>query len=153
MNSVPAREPLCSVHRTLQVVGERWSMLIIREAFWGSTRFSQYRDTLGVSTDVLTDRLNTLVEHDVLAKQPYRADGSRERFSYHLTDSGRELALVLGSMMQWGDRNRPTECGPVAVLVERGTGEPVRAAFVNSVGEVVPTDEIQVLSTPAHPYR
>lgn len=128
-------------------------MLIIREAFWGSTRFSQYRDTLGISTDVLTDRLHTLVEHEVLEKRPYRADGSRERFSYHLTDSGRELALVLGSMMQWGDRYRATKRGPVAVLVERGTGEPVRAAFVNSVGAVVPTDEIQVLPTPAHPYR
>jgi DNA-binding HxlR family transcriptional regulator len=148
-----SQEPRCSVHRTLQVVGERWSMLIIREAFWGSTRFSEYRDTLGVSTDVLTDRLNTLVEHNVLTKQPYRANGSRERFSYQLTESGLELALVLGSMMQWGDRHRPTEHGPAAVLVTRDTGEPVRVAFVNSAGAVVPTDEIQVLATPAHPYR
>lgn len=128
-------------------------MLIVREAFWGSTRFSEFRDTLGVSTDVLTDRLTTLVEHGVLMKQPYRAQGSRERFSYQLTESGQELSLVLASMMQWGDRYRPTRRGPAAVLVTRDTGEPVRVAFVNSVGEIVPTDEISVLATRAHPYR
>jgi DNA-binding HxlR family transcriptional regulator len=145
-------DPACSVHRTLQVVGERWSMLIVREAFWGSTRFSEFRDTLGVSSDVLTDRLGTLVEHGVLSKQPYQQEGSRERFSYHLTESGRELLPVLGAMMQWGDKHRPTGRGPAAVLVQ-GSGEPVRLSFVNSAGGLVPTDEIKVLPGRSHPYR
>jgi DNA-binding HxlR family transcriptional regulator len=148
----PVVDPACSVHRTLQVVGERWSMLIVREAFWGSTRFSEFRDTLGVSSDVLTDRLGTLVEHGVLDKRRYQEEGSRERFSYHLTESGRELLPVLGAMMQWGDKHRPTGRGPAAVLVQ-GSGEPVRLAFVNSAGRLVPTDEIKVLPGRGHPYR
>jgi DNA-binding HxlR family transcriptional regulator len=148
----PVVDPACSVHRTLQVVGERWSMLIVREAFWGSTRFSEFRDTLGVSSDVLTDRLRALVEHGVLAKQPYQEEGSRERFSYHLTESGRELLPVLGAMMQWGDKHRPTGRGPAAVLVW-GSGDPVRLAFVNSAGRLVPRDEIKVLPGRGHPYR
>jgi DNA-binding HxlR family transcriptional regulator len=148
----PVVDPACSVHRTLQVVGERWSMLIVREAFWGSTRFSEFRDTLGVSSDVLTDRLGTLVEHGVLDKRPYQEEGSRERFSYHLTESGRELLPVLGAMMQWGDKHRPTGRGPAAVLVQ-GSGELVRLAFVNSAGRLVPTDEIKVLPGRGHPYR
>src|SRR4051794_28734394 len=97
----------CAIARSLAVLGERWTMLILREAFNGTTRFAQFRDNLGVAPDVLTDRLATLVEYGVLEREPYREPGARTRYAYHLTPAGAELRLVLGALQQWGDAHLP----------------------------------------------
>ena len=102
----------CSIARSLGVLGERWTFLILREAFLGATRFAEFRDRLGVAPDVLSDRLGTLVEFGVLAREPYREPGARSRFAYRLTPSGRELHVVLGALQQWGDEHEPHRDGP-----------------------------------------
>ena len=81
----------CSIARSLVVLGERWSLLIVREAFSGVTRFADFRAALGVAPDVLTERLRTLVETGVLERRPYREPGCRPRHDYHLTPAGRDL--------------------------------------------------------------
>ena len=78
----------CAIARSLGVLGERWTFLILREAVAGSSRFSEFRSGLGVAPDVLTERLNTLVAYGVMEKAPYREPGERARFSYVLTDAG-----------------------------------------------------------------
>src|SRR5437660_2974975 len=93
-------EDACSIARTLGVVGERWTFLILREAFLGATRFAEFRDRLGVAPDVLSDRLATLVEFGVMAREPYREPGARSRFAYRLTPAGRELQVVLSAPPQ-----------------------------------------------------
>src|ERR1700735_1496762 len=92
MAKVP--DAVCSIERTLGVLGERWTFLILREAFFGATRFVEFRDQLGVAPDVLTDRLATLVEYGVLEREPYREPGARSRFAYRLTPAGRERQAV-----------------------------------------------------------
>ena len=82
-------EDPCSIARTLGVVGERWTFLILREAFLGASRFAEFRDRLGVAPDVLSDRLATLVEFGVMSREPYREPGARSRFAYRLTPAGR----------------------------------------------------------------
>lgn len=134
-------ESRCSIARTLEVVGEKWALLIVREAERGSTRFSEFRDALGVAPDILTDRLQTLVAYDVLERRPYQEAGARQRDSYHLTESGRDLRIVLGALQQWGNVHRPTEYGPAASYRRRDGDQPVRVAFIDADGaEVAPPD-------------
>lgn len=115
-------------------------MLVLREALGGATRFDQFKDALGVSSDILTARLTTLVEYGVLERRPYREPGRRERHEYHLTESGRDLQLVLGALGQWGDRHLPRQQGP-SIERRSPTGELVRLCYLDESGhEVSPLD-------------
>ena len=140
----------CSIARSLQVLGEKWTLLVVREALWGRTRFTEFRQALGVAPDVLADRLATLVEHGVMERRPYRVDGGREREEYVLTAAGEELRLVLGALNAWGDRNRPAPDGPASVFVETETGEPVSLSFTTPDGRrLEPTAVSAVRLAPA----
>ncbi|RKS77399.1 DNA-binding HxlR family transcriptional regulator [Motilibacter peucedani] len=134
--------PFCPIERSLQVVGERWTLLVLREAVSGATRFSEFRDALGVAADVLSDRLATLVRAGVLEKRPYQEAGARLRESYHLTPAGEELRLVLGALQEWGDRHLPIEGGPVARAVTRD-GVPVHVAFADDACAAHPAPEVE----------
>lgn len=138
----------CPVARSLEVLGEKWTILVVREALAGVTRFSDFQQRLGVAKDVLAARLSTLVEFDVLERRSYREEGERERSEYLLTDAGRQLAPVLASLAQWGDTHRPTGFGPVVEHRERGTGEPLHIAFVTAGGREVALDRIETVSGP-----
>ena len=93
----------CSVAGTLAVVGEKWSLLVLREAFFGVRRFADFQRILGAPKAVLSDRLATLVEQGVLTRVPYQAEGERQRHEYRLTRKGRDLYPTLVALMQWGD--------------------------------------------------
>lgn len=92
----------CSVARALEVVGERWALLILRDAFYGVSRFDDFQRDLGVARNILTDRLTKLVASGVLEKVPY--EERPPRFEYKLTPKGRDLLPVLLTMMHWGDK-------------------------------------------------
>jgi DNA-binding HxlR family transcriptional regulator len=98
---------VCSVARATEVVGDRWTVLVLRDLFNGVRRFDELAEHLGVARNVLTRRLAALVEHGVVAKVPYREPGRRERHEYRLTDAGRDLRPVLLALMAWGDTHRP----------------------------------------------
>ena len=113
----------CSVARSLEVLGDWWTLLVVREAFNGVRRYEGFLANVGCARNLLAARLATLVEHGVLARRPYTQEGQRERFEYRLTEKGRSLYPVLLSLMAWGDRwLQPTPgAGPVEVL-HRGCG-------------------------------
>lgn len=138
-------EPRCSVARSLQVLGERWTLLIIRDALAGLTRFADFRESLGIASDLLTNRLNALVDAGVMERRPYREPGARVRHSYHLTPAGEELVTVLASLQQWGDANRPHEAGPSVLSRSRSTGRSVRVAFVDDTGAPVPREDVDLV--------
>lgn len=103
----------CSVARALEVVGERWSLLILRDAFYGVRRFDDFQRDLGVARNILSDRLAKLVDQEVLERRPY---GERPvRYEYRLTDKGRDLLPVLLALMKWGDTWGGSEQPPVEV--------------------------------------
>lgn len=110
----------CSIARTLDVMGEPWTPLVIRDVFVGMHRFEQIQQDLGISRKVLTERLNHLVEHGVLERRPY---DNRPRYEYHLTDRGTELFDVLMVMVGWGDRWRAGKAGPPVLYRHRACGE------------------------------
>jgi DNA-binding HxlR family transcriptional regulator len=145
------KEPNCSIARSLEVLGERWTFLILREALSGATRFAQFRDALGVAPDVLTDRLSTLVDYGVLVREPYQEPGSRSRFAYQLTPAGRELQVVLGSLQQWGDEHLPRPGGPTMARAARGTGRPLHVGFIDDQGHEVGLNDVRFTRTPAYP--
>src|SRR6266542_1639614 len=93
----------CSIARALEVVGDRWTLLIIRDVIHGLRRFDEFLDSLGIASNVLTERLNRLVDEGVLERVPYSE--RPERFEYQLTNKGRELGVPLLALMQWGDRH------------------------------------------------
>ncbi len=120
----------CSIARTLDLVGEWWSLLIIREAFLGVTRYDDFQRRLGISRNALTDRLKKLVDGGVLTRQPV-AEGAR-REEYVLTQMGDDLITVVVAMRQWGDRWLRQPGDRLAHVVETATGHPVAKLEVTS---------------------
>jgi DNA-binding HxlR family transcriptional regulator len=104
----------CSVARTLEVIGDRWTLLILRDAFYGVRRFDDFHRDLGVARNILAARLAKLVEQEVLAKQQY--EDHPARYEYRLTAKGRDLLPVLLTMMSWGDRWTWSADPPVDVI-------------------------------------
>jgi len=139
----------CSIARSLEVIGQKWSLLIVREAVLRQrTRFADFRSALGIAPDVLTDRLGRLVDAGILERRPYRTEGERERVEYVLTAAGEALRPVLAAIGSWGDEHTPSGYGPAAVQVRRSTGEPVRLAFVDSRGHEVALDDVVAIPGP-----
>jgi DNA-binding HxlR family transcriptional regulator len=143
----------CSVARSLSILGERWTLLILRAALEGETRFEVFREQLKLAPDVLSERLNTLVDNGVMTREPYQEPGSRVRYEYPLTAAGRELHVVIGGLQQWGDVHLPREEGPSVVRQSSKTGRPVRVAFVDERSREVPLDEVDTLHTAGHPVQ
>jgi DNA-binding HxlR family transcriptional regulator len=141
----------CAIARSLGVLGERWTFLILREAFNGLTRFAEFRDSLGIAPDVLSDRLGTLVDYGVLERVAYQEPGSRSRSAYALTPAGRELIVVLAALQQWGDEHLPWPEGPSLLRQVRGTGRPVRVGFVDDQGREIEPADVAMIRTDAYP--
>jgi DNA-binding HxlR family transcriptional regulator len=141
----------CAISRSLSVLGERWTFLILRDAFEGSTRFAQFRESLGIAPDVLTDRLNTLVEYGVMQRVPYQEAGSRARFAYELTPAGRELFVVIGALQQWGDEHLPWPAGPSILRRAAKTDRPLHVAYVDDRGREVDAGDVAFVRTAAYP--
>src|SRR4051794_856233 len=130
-------EAPCSIARSVGVLGERWTFLILREAFSGVTQFARFREQLRVAPDVLSDRLSTLVEYGVMERVPYQEPGSRSRYAYELTEAGRALAVVLGALQQWGDEHLPRPEGPTVVRRSSKTSRPLHVGFIDDRGREV----------------
>ena len=138
----------CSIARSLEVLGEKWTLLVVREALWGLTRFTQFREALGVAPDVLADRLATLVEFGVMERRPYRVPGGREREEYVLTPAGEELRLVLGALGDWGDQHRRAASGPASAFVETASGAPVSVGFATADGRQLDPGAVSLVRLP-----
>ncbi|MES5820744.1 helix-turn-helix domain-containing protein [Streptomyces sp. RG80] len=117
----------CPVQRTLDVVGEKWSLLIVRDATNGVRRFDEFRRHIGLSEAVLSDRLRKLTEAGILRTVPYQEPGSRSRNEYRLTRKGWDLWPVLVALRQWGETHDPDPDGAVLDLRHTECGSPVRA--------------------------
>jgi DNA-binding HxlR family transcriptional regulator len=149
MATVP--ESSCSIARSLGILGERWTLLILRDAMMGATRFAQFRASLGIAPDVLSDRLATLVDYGVMVREPYQDPGARSRFEYRVTPAGRELQTLLAALQQWGDDHLPWPDGPSILRRVRGTDDPVHVGFVDGHGREVDPEDVDMVRTAAYP--
>jgi DNA-binding HxlR family transcriptional regulator len=117
----------CSIARTLEVIGERWTPLILRDAFRGTRRFEDFQATLGIARNVLSARLSRLCDEGILERRRYRQRPPRDE--YHLTAKGRDLQPVLLALLRWGDRHAAPE-GPPLLLTHEPDGHPLEPALV-----------------------
>jgi DNA-binding HxlR family transcriptional regulator len=120
----------CSIARTVAVLGERWTLVILRQAFQGQRRFEDMQRGLGIARNILADRLGRLVDEGILERRPYQERPLRHE--YRLTAKGRDLYPVLVSLMQWGDRYNAGEAGPPVLLVHEACGHETHPALVCS---------------------
>ena len=135
----------CSVARALEVVGERWTLLIIRDAFLGVSRFDEFQKSLGIARNVLANRLDRLVAEGILERVRYSEHP--ERYEYVLTDKGRELRLALAGLRQWGDADLSPK--PPTLLRRASDGKRVVAAFVpEDAKNILSSDEVVTVPGP-----
>ena len=123
----PTDGDLCSIASTLEVIGDRWTLLVLRDAFRGLRRFDQLQADLGVARNVLADRLARLVEHGVLEKIRYQ--DRPPRYEYRLTQKGVDLSPALVAMMRWGDKHLVPDEVPPVVLIHDRCGTTVAQSF------------------------
>ena len=134
----------CSIARALEVVGERWTLLIVRDAFLGLRRFDEFQESLGIARHVLTDRLNRLVEEGILERARYSE--RPERHEYRLTAKGRELNIALTALRQWGDTYLSEK--PPRLLRRKTDRKPVVAALVPKGTPVLRAEEVETVPGP-----
>jgi len=121
----------CAIARSSGIVGERWVWVILRQAFNGARRFEDYQRGIGLARNVLTDRLNWLVDHGIMERRPYAEYAARELNEYRLTDKGRALFPVYAALMQWGNEWTDLPAPPVDLL-HKPCGHRVSARVVCS---------------------
>jgi DNA-binding HxlR family transcriptional regulator len=132
----------CSIARTVAVLGERWTLVILREAFSRRRRFEDIQRDLGIARNILADRLQRLVAEGILERRAYQQ--RPERFEYRLTDKGRDLYPVLIALMQWGDRYTAGEAGPPVELIHEPCGEHTHPRLVcDHCGEPIDPRDIR----------
>lgn len=136
----------CSIAQTLEIVGEWWSILIIRDCMLGVTRFDDFQASLGIARNVLTDRLNALVARGILARVPYQEHP--ERYDYRLTEKGRDLWPILTALRQWGDRWEAPH-GPPLVIEHKACGhQALMVPTCSACGEPMDARSVRALPGP-----
>ena len=125
----------CTVGRTMAILGERWTVVVLREVFNGVRRFDDIRRHSGIPRQVLSNRLAELVDHGILRREPYRPEGGgRTRHEYRPTDKGLDLYLVMVAIAEWGDRYLVDPEGPPVEFVHRGCDERVHPVMECDAG-------------------
>ena len=149
MTKALGKDATCSIARCLDVVGDTWTLLIIRDALiTGSTRFQDFRDALGIASNILTARLARLVDDGLMERRTYQEPGSRQRDEYVLTEAGRSLSAVIAALSDWGRTHRPAPDGTSPQFTTEGTGRRTRLAFVTDDGDEVSPAQLVARRTP-----
>lgn len=143
-NSLPYLLPeLCGLAAAAELLGDQWILLILRETFYGVTRFEAIRAHTKITKQTLANRLKKMTELGLLCKIPYQEEGTRERYEYVLTDKSRSLAPILFSMMDWGHKNILHDT-PHIVLTDKESGEVLHSAFATASGKIVNPRNVQI---------
>lgn len=141
----------CSIGKAMDAIGNRTAVLLLREAFYGTTRFHDFATRVGVTEASAAARLRELVELGVFEKRPYQEPGQRTRHEYALTEMGRDLLPIVLALMQWGDRHLQDDGAPLRVVDT--TGSPVRVQVRNDHGDDLSAEDLVVQVNRRHPGR
>ena len=152
MNLLDVSTDNCPIGRTLDIIGTSWTLRVLREAFFGVRRFTDFQERLGISSALLTNRLSVLVDHAILARAVERRPGRRSQHEYRLTAKGRDLYPVLTALRQWGEQYElePDE-RPIDVY-HRDCGQLVTAQLICAAGHPIEVTDARAAPGPgAHP--
>jgi len=146
VKAAPAQPRICSIARTLEIVGEKWALLAVREIFLGNRRFDEMVKQTGAPRDTLAARLRTLVSAGILERRPY--SGHPARFEYFLTEAGLDLYPVITTLRSWGDKHLANPEGP-PLLVEHNCGHELTARLVcEACGQPVSPRDTRAVTAP-----
>ena len=134
----------CGVAAATEIVGDRWTQLVLRDVFFGVRRYNDLLDHLGVSTTVLADRLNKLVDGGILVKVPYQDDGQRHRYEYQLTERGFSLLYVQLALAEFGYQHLVDDENRLVSMFDRATGQRVTVALVREDGTPVDLGSLEL---------
>ncbi|WP_298336472.1 helix-turn-helix domain-containing protein [uncultured Erythrobacter sp.] len=140
---------VCSIAGALEWVGDRWTMLVLRDLFIGLTQFEEFRESTGISPTTLSSRLNALVDASLVTRKPTKPGG--ERLEYRLTQKGRDLWPVMLAIAHWGDRHEASgKSEPPILFVDRETGKPVELQLGNREdGSTIRPQDIEIIAGPS----
>ncbi|GAA3519332.1 helix-turn-helix domain-containing protein [Aeromicrobium panaciterrae] len=139
----------CSIARTAEVLGDRWTVLVVRNLFNGVRRFDALQAHLGIARDVLTKRLTLLVDEGLVERRTYQPEGERARQEYVLTAAGRDLRTVLVALMDFGDKHRAGVDGPPVELRHRDCGGAIHTHLTCEHGhQIDPTTRAELVPLP-----
>ena len=141
----PVPPSQCNLARAIELIGDRWTLLILRSALYGVRRFDDFQEELGTPRTVLSSRLNDLVDAGLLEKKPYKLKGRRARSEYVLTDKGEALRPILIGLTQWGDAWLGAGGQPPISFTDSESRDAVRLAFVAGAGREVALDDLRVV--------
>lgn len=141
----------CSLVKALEIVGTRSALLILREAFYGTTRFDGFAARVGITEAAAAAQLRKLTEAGLLVKRPYREEGQRTRYEYVLTDMGRDLLPAVLALMQWG--NQYLQDTPPLLFVEDATDSPVNVEIRSAAGNNIELDNLRIRLNPEWPTQ
>ncbi|PCI53368.1 MAG: transcriptional regulator, HxlR family protein [Alphaproteobacteria bacterium] len=133
----------CGAALATDIISDRWTVLIIREAFYGVKRYDDIREDIQIPRSVLTTRLKRLVEAEILEREPYREAGSRTRYAYILTNKGKDLGLMLLALMQWGDKHIRNSNSAI-ILRDKEDGKLLKVGLIKDDTETVPIDAVSI---------
>lgn len=137
----------CSIARTIAVIGDRWTMMILRDCFNGSKRFDEFQNSLGISRTIVTHRLSLLLEEGVLKKLPYQEKPLR--YEYKLTEKGLDLYPILMSMFRWGDKHYAEEAGPPLLFQHTTCGHEFNSVLCcGACGDEITPHDVKVTAGP-----
>jgi len=137
----------CSVARTLSVIGDAWTLLVLREAFMRTRRFDDFQRLTGAPRPILADRLRRLMEHEILERRPY--GNHPDRYEYRLTEKGIDLYPTIVSLLAWGDRHMPDPDGPPVELVHKACGHVMQPEIAcPECGEWLTARDVEVIAAP-----
>lgn len=132
----------CGLTATALLLGDRWTLLLLRSLFYGVRRFADIKADIAIPSSTLSDRLKRLIDNDLLEEHPYRDGSSRTRHEYVLTPEGESLQIVLMTLMSWGDQHLRQQSSKLT-MVSKNTGTRVNVAFVDEAGTVLEPDDIE----------
>jgi DNA-binding HxlR family transcriptional regulator len=141
----PVPASLCNLAKSFELIGDRWTLLILRSALYGLRRFDDFKADLDIPGSVLSNRLAGLVDNGVMEKREYREEGQRARTEYPLTEMGRSLGLPFIAMTAWGDRWLSDGVPPPLMLKSKSTGQALRVALVDERGKPVPSSDVETV--------
>ncbi|WP_084420654.1 winged helix-turn-helix transcriptional regulator [Henriciella litoralis] len=141
----PVPPASCNLAKAIDLIGDRWTLLILRSALYGVRRFDDFQEELGIPRTILSGRLKDLFKAGLLAKQSYKLEGRRARSEYVLTDKGEALRPILIALTQWGDTWLDSDGQPPISFTDMKSREAVRAAFVTPEGREVSVDNLRVV--------
>lgn len=125
----------CPVTKAMQALGDKWTLLIMRECFWGFRRFDDFQNNLNISKSVLTKKLNQLIDQELLEKRSYKEEGQRTRYEYTFTQKGKDLTKIILSFLDWGNKYLVEEGETTIKVVDKSTKNDIEIDILDASGK------------------